>query len=102
MVWSVDDSKLITCGMDGAVYEWSPTEAKRNNEVVLKTCAYSDLTVSGNGKCAYAVGSDKTIKEITESQVKKRMNMLLLYVFACFDFVIVGMGFNMICLNDIW
>lgn len=57
--------------MDGAVYEWSPTEAKRINEVVLKTCAYSDLTLSPSGKHVYAVGSDKTIKEISESQVRK-------------------------------
>ena len=55
--------------MDGAVYEWSAMEAKRLNEMVLKTCAYSGVTVSPTGKYTYAVGSDKTIKEITESQV---------------------------------
>ena len=76
MMWSVDDSKLISCGMDGAVYEWSPTDAKRVNEVVLKTCAYSDVAVNSTGKFTYAVGSDKTIKEITESQVLVGENCL--------------------------
>ena len=69
IAWSADDSKLISSGMDGAVYEWAPTEAKRVNEVVLKSCAYSGVTVSPTGKHTYAVGSDKSIKEITESQV---------------------------------
>lgn len=22
VVWSADDSKIVSCGMDGAVYEW--------------------------------------------------------------------------------
>ena len=69
IAWSADDTKLVSSGMDGAVYEWSPTDGKRGNEVVLKSCAYSGVTVSPTGKHTYAVGSDKTIKEITESQV---------------------------------
>jgi len=69
VVWSADDSKLISSGMEGAVYEWSPTIAKRVNENVLKTCAYSGISVSPSGKQTYAVGSDKTIKEIADSQV---------------------------------
>ena len=55
--------------MDGAVYEWNPVDNKRVNEVVLKTCAYSDVAINPTGKTTYAVGSDKTIKEITDSQV---------------------------------
>nr|CAB3267722.1 WD repeat-containing protein 65 [Phallusia mammillata] len=74
IAWSADDSKLISSGMDGAVYEWSPTAAKRMNEVVLKTCAYSGVAVSPSGKHTYAVGSDKTIKEITESQILRTVD----------------------------
>ena len=59
--------------MDGAVYEWSAAQAKRVNEVVLKTCAYSGVTVSPSGKHTYAVGSDKSLKEITESQVTSKV-----------------------------
>uniref|UniRef100_H2ZKC8 Cilia- and flagella-associated protein 57 n=1 Tax=Ciona savignyi TaxID=51511 RepID=H2ZKC8_CIOSA len=68
IAWSADDNKLISTGMDGAVYEWSAAAAKRVNEVVLKSCAYSGVTVSPSGKHTYAVGSDKSIKEITDSQ----------------------------------
>ena len=56
--------------MDGAVYEWSTSSAKRVNENVLKSCAYTGITVSPSGKHTYAVGSDKVIKEITESAVR--------------------------------
>lgn len=69
ITWSSDDSKLISAGMDGAVYEWSVATDKRVNEAVLKTCAYMGVAVSPSGKHTYAVGSDKTLKEITESQV---------------------------------
>lgn len=55
--------------MDGAVYEWSTATAKRVHEAVLKTCAYTGVAVSPSGKHTYAVGSDKSLKEITESQV---------------------------------
>ena len=29
IVWSADDQKLISCGTDGAVYEWEVTSGKR-------------------------------------------------------------------------
>lgn len=28
LLWSADDNKLISCGMDGAVYEWDPYTGK--------------------------------------------------------------------------
>ena len=78
--WCSDDTKLVTCGMDGAVYEWWPIEAKRINEVVLKTCAYSDITMSPSGKNLYAVGTDRTIKEIAESQVKLDFSIAVFFL----------------------
>lgn len=70
VVWSADDSKIVSCGMDGAVYEWDPYTGKRIGESVLKSCSYSGVTIDPDGKKIYAVGSDKTIKEINDSQVK--------------------------------
>ena len=67
--WVNDDSKLVTSGIDGAVYEWGVQTGKRVNESVLKSCQYTCHAVSPQGKHTYAVGSDKTIKEITESSV---------------------------------
>ncbi|CAH8541499.1 unnamed protein product [Heterobilharzia americana] len=69
IVWSDDDNKLISCGMDGAVYEWDPQKGARINESVLKACSYTSVTVSQDAKTLYAVGSDKTLKEISDSQI---------------------------------
>ena len=69
VVWSADDSKIVSCGMDGAVYEWDAYSGKRIGESVLKSCSYSGVTITPDGKNTYAVGSDKTIKEINDSQV---------------------------------
>lgn len=69
IVWSADDSKLVSCGEDGAVYEWDTFTGKRIGETVLKGCYYTNVAVTPDGKTSFAVGSDKTIKEIADSQV---------------------------------
>ena len=40
LVWSPDDLKLVSVGVDGAVYEWSMTDFKRSQESVTKGVAY--------------------------------------------------------------
>ena len=71
VIWSQDDSKMISCGMDGAVYEWNVTSYKREGESVLKSCSYTSVTVSPDSRTTFAVGSDRTLKEICDSQVIK-------------------------------
>ena len=71
MIWSQDDSKIISCGMDGAVYEWNVTSYKREGESVLKSCSYTSVAVSPDSRTTFAVGSDRTLKEICDSQVNK-------------------------------
>lgn len=55
--------------MDGAVYEWDTFSGKRISESVWKSCAYTGVTMTPDGKSSFAVGSDKTLKEIADSQV---------------------------------
>jgi len=74
VVWSADDSKLISCGMDGAVYEWDTATGKRTSESVLKSCSYTGVTVTPDGKTTFAAGSDKTLKEIADSQILREMS----------------------------
>ncbi|CDS41242.1 WD repeat containing protein 65 [Echinococcus multilocularis] len=69
LLWSTDDNKLISCGMDGAVYEWDPYTGKRVNENVMKSCSYSCVTATEDAKTSYAVGSDRKVKEITDSTI---------------------------------
>ena len=80
VIWSVDDSKIVSCGMDGAVYEWDTFTGKRVGESVLKSCSYTSVAVTNDGKTTFAVGSDKTLKEITDSQVSIYSYKMPLYL----------------------
>ncbi|XP_033738759.1 cilia- and flagella-associated protein 57-like [Pecten maximus] len=73
IVWSADDSKMVSCGGDGAVYEWETYSGKRVGESVLKSCGYTGVAVTPDGKATFAVGSDKTLKEIADSQILRQI-----------------------------
>uniref|UniRef100_A0A7S0VMW2 Cilia- and flagella-associated protein 57 n=1 Tax=Hemiselmis tepida TaxID=464990 RepID=A0A7S0VMW2_9CRYP len=73
--WSADDTKIVSCGMDGAVYEWNLKDFKRVGESVLKSCNYTCAVCTPDGKTSFAVGSDKKIKEITDSNIVKEYDL---------------------------
>ncbi|NWX48456.1 CFA57 protein, partial [Steatornis caripensis] len=68
--WSADDAKLVSCDTHGAVYEWNLSTGKRESECVLKSCFYSSIALSSDAKIIFAVGSDQTLKEISESSIQ--------------------------------
>jgi WD40 repeat protein/phage terminase small subunit len=71
--WTSDDSKIVSAGADGAVYEWKVKECKRDGERdnVLKSCQYHSVVCSADARSIFAVGSDKKLKEISDSQTSK-------------------------------
>ena len=83
VAWNTDDSKLISCGTDGAVYEWSLSTGKRETECVLKSCSYNCVTISPDGKIIFAVGSDQTLKEIADSSVSLPPSLLWAAALIC-------------------
>ncbi|XP_036925516.1 cilia- and flagella-associated protein 57 isoform X2 [Sturnira hondurensis] len=74
VVWNAEDSRLISCGTDGAVYEWSLSSGKRETECVLKSCSYNCVTISPDAKIIFAVGSDHTLKEIADSSILREIS----------------------------
>jgi len=66
IVWSEDDSKLLTTGGDGAIYMWHMDDHSRDKDVdyVLKGCVYNCLAATPDFKAFFAVGSDRLLKEI--------------------------------------
>lgn len=50
IVWTPDDAKLVSAGMDGAVYEWRLKDLKREKENVLKARQGVPL---GGGECLH-------------------------------------------------
>ncbi|KAJ3228464.1 Cilia- and flagella-associated protein 57 [Clydaea vesicula] len=94
LFWSFDDSKIISSGMDGAIYDWGLKDLatastsvpgvnggggsafKREGENILKSCSYTCAVSSPDGKSIYAVGSDKSLKvlkEIVDSQIVREI-----------------------------
>ncbi|KAF5888302.1 cilia- and flagella-associated protein 57, partial [Clarias magur] len=73
VVWSADDSRLVSCGMDGAVYEWNALGGRRESESVLKSCGYSGVALSVDARSIIAVGNDFTLKEIQDCQVLREV-----------------------------
>ncbi|KAG9354407.1 hypothetical protein JZ751_001116, partial [Albula glossodonta] len=73
IVWSDDDSRLVSCGMDGAVYEWNTLTSKRESECILKTCMYTSIAISPDAKIVFAVGTDCTLKEIQDHHILKEV-----------------------------
>uniref|UniRef100_A0AAQ5YVD9 EML-like second beta-propeller domain-containing protein n=1 Tax=Amphiprion ocellaris TaxID=80972 RepID=A0AAQ5YVD9_AMPOC len=71
--WSLDDSRLVSCGMDGAVYEWNTQTGKRVSESVLKSCSYTGVAFSSDCKTILAVGTDLMLKEIQDCQVLREV-----------------------------
>jgi len=69
--WSADDTKLVSAGMDGAIYEWKLQNFKREKENVLKGCSYTCVIATDDGNSVFAVGSDKKLKELDDYQVIK-------------------------------
>ena len=94
--WSRDDQRLVSCAADGSLYEWDVSTGRRVHESVIKTCTYHDVTLSPEDdlpgqnpetttdavatdrkkSCViYAVGTDKTVKQIHESTVLKEVDL---------------------------
>ncbi|XP_005151303.2 cilia- and flagella-associated protein 57 isoform X2 [Melopsittacus undulatus] len=68
--WSADDTKIISCDTHGAVYEWNLSTGERETDCVLKSCRYSSIDLSSDAEVIFAVGSDQTLKEISESSIQ--------------------------------
>ncbi|XP_027857721.1 cilia- and flagella-associated protein 57 isoform X1 [Xiphophorus couchianus] len=71
--WSFDDSRLVSCGADGAVYEWNTHTGKLECETVLKACSYFGAAFSWDYKTVLAVGTDLILREIQDCQVLREV-----------------------------
>lgn len=84
VVWTSDDTRIVTCGVDGAVYEWDVLTGLRLAENVLKLCSYTGVALSPDAKTTFAVGSDHTLKEISDSQVSLYFHCCLVSLVVVF------------------
>lgn len=73
--WSLDDLKLVSCANNGSVYEWDMATGERVQEVVVKTCSFSYLALSPDSGTTYAVGTDRTVKQMARSAVQQEIDL---------------------------
>ena len=45
------------------------------HEVVVKTCSFSYLSLSPDSNTIYAVGTDKTVKQICQSRIVQEIDL---------------------------
>ncbi|XP_049879809.1 cilia- and flagella-associated protein 57 [Pectinophora gossypiella] len=76
LAWSANDLILVSCGAEGAVYEWSMSTGQRVGEVILKTNQFNGCVVNSVGKTTYAVGTDGEIKEIGNNTIRRNLPLI--------------------------
>jgi len=64
IAFSSDDKRLLSTGLDGAVYEWSLSTFQREKENVIKSNEYASVAVAPDDTYVFAVGSDATLKQL--------------------------------------
>ena len=73
LAWSRDDTRLVSAGVDGAVYQRRLGQSARLHELVQKGCRFTCAAVTQQERM-YAVGDDRMLKEIVERSVNKTLD----------------------------
>eukprot|EP00727_Mastigamoeba_balamuthi_P004306 m51a1_g13873 hypothetical protein (1264) ;mRNA; f:630439-634590 len=71
-IWfSSDDTRIVSAAADGAIYLWDVMRLRRlQDSVVMRTVQFGAVCCSADASIVYAAGSDRTLKEFVEWQVK--------------------------------
>jgi len=89
LYFSLDDTRIVSCGLDGAVYERRistgsggsgahvastlSSSSTRTHELVQKGCKFSSALCTEDDKI-YAVGDDRQLKEIVDKNISKTLD----------------------------
>ncbi|XP_058249353.1 cilia- and flagella-associated protein 57-like [Hemibagrus wyckioides] len=72
--WSKDDSRLVSCGMDGTIYMWNIQTGMCESKSIQKSCIYTDVAFSSDSENVLAVGSDFKLKEFHDKQITMELD----------------------------
>lgn len=70
MVWAPNDTKLVTCGEDGAIYEFNTKSGERDMDIVHPKTIYSDLAISKETNQIFPAAQDGRFREIYNQSVR--------------------------------
>ncbi|KZC06732.1 WD repeat-containing protein 65 [Dufourea novaeangliae] len=75
LLWSQTDTKLLTLGSEGAIYQWDMTTGTRSAEIIIKNINLQDIALSADEQVSYCIGSDSIIREIKENAIAREYNL---------------------------
>ncbi|KAF0763554.1 cilia- and flagella-associated protein 57 [Aphis craccivora] len=75
MVWASNDMKLVTCGEDGAIYEFNTRTGERDMDIVHPKTVYMDLAVSNDTNQIFPAAQDGRFKEINNQSVVRDIDL---------------------------
>lgn len=73
IAWSKDDMRLVSCGNDGAIYEWEVETGQRRGESVQKGLIYTSVALTAEN-AIYASANNGVFREIFESEIVREIN----------------------------
>ncbi|PNF35437.1 Cilia- and flagella-associated protein 57 [Cryptotermes secundus] len=75
LVWTQQDMKLVSCGTEGALYEWDMSSGTRIGEIITKGCIFSSAAATTDGKTSFGTGIDGSLMEVTGSTITQTINL---------------------------
>jgi WD40 repeat protein len=70
--WSLDDTYLISTGMDGCVYQWTLRDGS-HQRMAKQDCNFSCIVGAADGK-SYLAGSDGRFKVVQGNEIKQEVD----------------------------
>lgn len=79
ILWSQTDSKMLSMGAEGAIYEWDMNTGMRSGEFIWKGVALRDIALSSDTSFIYCIAHDDYIREIKENVVYILISLIFVF-----------------------
>ncbi|XP_043499423.1 cilia- and flagella-associated protein 57-like [Polistes fuscatus] len=76
LLWSQMDTKLLSMGEEGAIYEWDMSSGQRTAEIILKNIILYDIVLAADQSYIYCIANDNRIREIREDTVVREFTLM--------------------------
>ncbi|XP_011502621.1 PREDICTED: cilia- and flagella-associated protein 57 [Ceratosolen solmsi marchali] len=67
IIWSQNDAKLVSIGLEGAIYQWDMNTGGRLSEIVLKGITLCGIVLAADASTVYCISKDNKIYEIKDN-----------------------------------
>ncbi|CAK9808395.1 Cilia- and flagella-associated protein 57 [Anthophora plagiata] len=71
VLWSRTDTKLLTLGAEGAIYQWDMSTGRRSSEIIFKKVILHDIALSADEQVTYGIANDSHIYEMKDNTIRQ-------------------------------